>query len=137
MTSLIVIEDDEASMNVLCEFLQIKKLDVVGRGISGKKGIELYERLHPDAVLMDVMMPDFDGFYGLERIKKTDPNAIVVMITADTTKETAEKLMSLGASAVLYKPYDLDKVAPTIEMLIDMKNQSTTSQNTIPGVLSV
>jgi len=58
-TSLIVIEDDEASMNVLCEFLQIKKLDIVGRGINGKKAMELYDSLRPDAVLMDVMMPDF------------------------------------------------------------------------------
>ena len=128
MTSIIVIEDDEASMNVLCEFLQIKKLNVVGRGISGKKCVELYERLHPDAVLMDVMMPDFDGFYGLERIKKTDPNATIVMITADTTKDTTEKLTRLGASAILYKPYDLDKVVPTIELLIDMKNKSTKLQ---------
>lgn len=128
MTSIIVIEDDEDTTNVLCEFLQIKKIDILGSGINGKKGVELYDQLRPDAVLMDVMMPDFSGFYGLEKIKKIDPKAIVVMITADTTIDTKEKLMSMGASAILYKPDDLTKIVPTIETLINIKNKSTKSQ---------
>lgn len=136
MTSIIVIEDNEETTNVLCEFLEVKKLDILGRGINGKIGVELYDQLHPDAVLMDVMMPDFDGFYGLEKIKKIDPKAIVVMITADTTEETKEKLMSMDASAILYKPGDLAKIAPTIESLIDIKKQSIKSQIIMCGISS-
>lgn len=124
MTSVIVIEDDVDSMDVLCEFLQIKGLDVVGKGISGKEGITLYDRLRPNAVIMDVMMPEFDGFYGLDGIRKIDPFATVVMITADLTKETEKKLIGLNASAILHKPNDLDIIVPTIEKLVDEKIQS-------------
>jgi len=60
-----------------------------------------------------------------------NPNAIVVMITADMAENTKERLMSLGASAILYKPNDLVKVAPTIETLVYMKNQSTKPQITM------
>lgn len=124
MVSVIVIEDNVDSMGVLCEFLQIKELDVIGRGKNGQDAIKLYNQLHPDAVIMDVMMPEFDGYYGLEGIKKNDPNAIVVMVTADKTDVTRKKLMGLNASAILYKPNDVNKIKPTVEKLVDKKVQS-------------
>ena len=105
-------------MEVLCEFLQIHDLDIIGRCINGENGIQLYDQLHPDIVIMDVMMPDYDGFYGLEGIRKIDPDAIVIMITADLTRNTKEKLMNQNASAILYKPNDLNKLVPTIEQLM-------------------
>jgi len=124
MVSVIVIEDNVDSMGVLCEFLQIKDLDVIGRGKNGQDAIKLYNQLRPDAVIMDVMMPEFDGYYGLEGIKKNDPNATVVMVTADKTDVTRKKLMKLNASAILYKPNDVNKIKPTVEKLIDKKVQS-------------
>jgi len=124
MASVIVIEDNVDSMGVLCEFLQIKDLDVIGRGKNGQDAIKLYNQLRPDAVIMDVMMPEFDGYYGLEGIKKNDPNATVVMVTADKTDVTRKKLMELNASAILYKPNDVNKIKPTVEKLVDKKSQS-------------
>ncbi|PBO84643.1 MAG: response regulator [Thaumarchaeota archaeon] len=124
MVSVIVIEDNVDSMGVLCEFLQIKDLDVIGRGKNGEDAIKLYNQLRPDAVIMDVMMPEFDGYYGLEGIKKNDPNATVVMVTADKTDVTRKKLMELNASAILYKPNDVNKIKPTVEKLVDKKVQS-------------
>ncbi len=123
MTTLIVVEDDMDSMEVLCEFLQIKNFDVIGKGANGEEGIKLYDQFRPDVVIMDVMMPKYDGFYGLEGIRKVDPDATVIMITADLTEDTTEKLMSLNASAILYKPNDLDKIAPTIEQFMEKKYQ--------------
>ena len=124
MVSVIVIEDNVDSMGVLCEFLQIKDLDVIGRGKDGQDAIKLYNQLRPDAVIMDVMMPEFDGYYGLEGIKKNDPNATVVMVTADKTDVTRKKLMELNASAILYKPNDVNKIKPTVEKLVGKKTQS-------------
>ena len=124
MVSVIVVEDNVDSMGVLCEFLQIKDLDVIGRGKNGQDAIKLYSQLHPDAVIMDVMMPEFDGYYGLEGIKKIDPNAVVVMVTADKTDATRKKLMDLNASSILYKPNDVNKIKPTVETLVSKKVQS-------------
>jgi len=131
MTSVIIIEDDVDVLDVLCMFLQIKGLDVIGTGINGKEGIELYDKFHPDAVVMDVMMPNFNGFYGLEGIKKIDSDATIIMITADLSDETHEKLKGLNASAILNKPHGIDKIAPTIEKLIDEKIQLTQLKITI------
>lgn len=123
MTTIILCEDDLDSMEVLTEFLEIHDLDVIGNSINGEECIKLYDQLRPDAVIMDVMMSEYDGFYGLEGIKKIDTDATVIMITADLTKDTKEKLMNLNASAVLYKPNDLDKIVPTIRKFMEEKPQ--------------
>ncbi len=115
MTSVIVVDDDRDTVEVFCEYLAIKNIQVLGRGYDGKAAVELYKEHKPDIVLLDVMMPDFDGFYGLEQIRKHDPKAKIIMVTADLTSDTEKKLVELKASAMIYKPYEIDSVIETIE----------------------
>ncbi len=61
------------------------------------------------------MMPEFDGFYGLKEIRQYDPNAKVVVVTADLTADTELKLKELNASAIAYKPYDIENIIATID----------------------
>ena len=115
MTSVIVVDDDRDTVEVFCEYLSIKNIEVLGRGYDGKAAVDLYQEHKPDIVLLDVMMPDYDGFYGLEQIRKHDPNAKIIMVTADLTSDTEKKLVELKASAMIYKPYEIDSVIETIE----------------------
>jgi len=114
MVKVIVVDDDVDTVEVFCEYLEIKDITVLGRGYNGKTAVELYERLRPDIALLDVMMPEYDGFYALENIKQINPNAKIIMVTADLTVDTEKKLKSLNASAVIYKPYEIDSVIDTI-----------------------
>ena len=114
IVKVIVVDDDIDTVEVFCEYLEIKDITVVGRGHSGKQAVELYEKIRPDLVLLDVMMPEYDGFYGLEHIKKINPEAKIIMVTADLTYDTEKKLKELNASAVIYKPYEIDSVIETI-----------------------
>ena len=115
MTSVLVIDDDRDTVEVFCEYLSIKDIKVLGKGYDGRTAVELYKELKPDVVLLDVMMPDYDGFYGLEQIRKFDPEAKIIMVTADLTSDTEKKLVDLKASAMIYKPYEIDSVIETIE----------------------
>jgi len=115
MTSVIVVDDDRDTVEVFCEYLAIKDIKVLGRGYDGRTAVELYTKHKPDVVLLDVMMPDYDGFYGLEKIRKIDPDAKIIMVTADLTSDTEKKLVDLKASAMIYKPYEIDSVIETIE----------------------
>ena len=115
MTSVIVVDDDRDTVEVFCEYLSIKNIQVLGRGYDGKAAVDLYKEHKPDIVLLDVMMPDYDGFYGLEQIRKFDPEAKIIMVTADLTSDTEKKLVDLKASAMIYKPYEIDSVIETIE----------------------
>ena len=115
MTSVIIVDDDRGTVEVFCEYLQTKGIDVLGVGYDGHQTIELYKQLKPDVVLLDVMMPDYDGFYGLEKIREIDPSAKVIVVTADLTEETEKKLKELNASAIAYKPYDIQNIVETID----------------------
>jgi CheY-like chemotaxis protein len=123
MVKVIVVDDDVDTVEVFCEYLEIKDITVLGRGYNGKTAVELYEKLRPDIALLDVMMPEYDGFYALENIKQINPEAKVIMVTADLTADTEKKLKSLNASAVIYKPYEIDSVIDTIH---DVSKQAVT-----------
>lgn len=117
MEKLVVVDDDVDTLDVFAMYLSLKGFDVAGQGNNGKEAVELFEKHKPDIVLMDVMMPEFDGFYGLHHIKQLNPDAKVIMVTADLTDETFAKLHSLGASEILYKPYEIEDIVSTIKKI--------------------
>lgn len=125
MVKVIVVDDDVDTVEVFCEYLEIKDITVVGRGYNGKTAVELYEKLKPDIALLDVMMPEYDGFYALENIRQINSDAKIIMVTADLTADTEKKLKSLNASAVIYKPYEIDSVIDTIHNVFKKTVQLT------------
>ena len=114
---VIVIDDDHDTVEVFSEFLRIKGCEVLARGYDGKEAVSLYKKHKPDFVLMDVMMPEYNGFYGLKNIKMVDRNAQVIMVTADLEESTSRRLNEMGATRILYKPYDIDMVVGVIQEL--------------------
>ncbi len=114
---VIVIDDDYDVTEVLSEFLKLKSINVLATGHNGKEAVELYTKHSPDVVLMDFLMPDFDGLYGLKNILKINPNAQVAILTGSTDYETEKKLTEAGASAILKKPYDMNYLIETIDKL--------------------
>ena len=124
-TKVAVVDDDKETARVFSEYLAIKGLDVVGIGYDGKQAVELFKKQKPDVIFLDLAMPDYDGFYGLRNIKKINPNAKVIIVTSDLTLATKRKLEKLKASALIYKPYDIDNLIATI----DKVNTSTKSLN--------
>ena len=111
---VLVVDDDTDTVEVFSEFLELKGIEVVGKGHDGKEAVEAYEKLKPDIVLMDVMMPVYDGFYAIEEIRKKDSHSKIIMVTADLSVKTKEKLKDLEVSGVVFKPYDIDKVLDVI-----------------------
>ena len=115
----IVVDDDIDTLDVFCEYLELSQFRIVGKAYNGEKVAELYSKSKPDVVFLDVMMDNYDGIYALEQIRKINPDAMVIMVTADLTKETSEKLARLQASAVIYKPFDIKNIMDTVESLTD------------------
>ena len=116
MTSILVVDDENDNVEVLCEYLELLGLDVIGRAHNGREARELYEEIRPDVVLSDVLMPDFDGHYGLEKILEFDPHANVIILTASAVTPTERnRLKDMGALAVIQKPYEMNDVLKVIE----------------------
>ena len=125
MTKAIIIDDDIDTVDVLREYLELKNIQILGTGHNGKDAVDLYQKLIPDVVFLDVMMPVYDGFYGLNEIKKQNPDACVIMVTGDLTSETADRLHALDACAIVYKPFDINELMETMETAL--KNRHPTN----------
>jgi len=106
----IVVDDDRVSTQVFIDVLRMIGVKVLASGFDGKDAVRLYKKYLPDIVFTDIMMPENDGFYALEEIRKLDPHAKVVAVTADFTNESAERLKELNVSAVVYKPFDIQDI---------------------------
>jgi DNA-binding NtrC family response regulator len=117
MTTVIVVDDDIDTVDVFCDYLQLKKITVLGRGHNGKAAVELYQEHRPDFVFLDLTMPEYDGFYALENIQRLDPTAKVIVITADTREETAARLAKLKPTEIFIKPYDVNKITQLLEKI--------------------
>lgn len=114
MVTAIVIDDDVDTVDVFCDYLEIKNVKVLGKGHNGKAAVELYEKFRPDIVFLDLMMPEYDGLFALENIRKINPNSKVVIVTADLRGDTAVKLSKLKPTRVFIKPYDIEKISQIV-----------------------
>ena len=109
-SSALIVDDDPDAVEMFSDYLEIKGVTVIGKSNNGKEGFEAYKKLRPDIVFLDIMMPDYDGFYALKKIREENPKAKVIMVTADMTSETKKKLRELKPTDVIYKPYNVERI---------------------------
>ena len=116
----LVVDDSKISRKWLIEMIPKKIVEnaEIIEGCDGEEAITLYEKHRPDVVFLDITMPVVDGIEALERIRMINPEALVVMISADRQKSTKEKVLSLGASAIISKPIDEEEFRTTLLKLV-------------------
>ena len=123
-TTAIVADDDQSNLELFSELLEINDIKIVGKVTNGKEAVIAFQKLKPDVVFLDVMMPEFDGLYALEEIRKIDPSSIVIMITADTSDETSSRLDKLQPTAIVHKPYEMNSVLHFLKLQLELKELS-------------
>ena len=110
MKSVLIVDDSRTSRRILKDILDRAGYEVVGEAINGKESIELYDKLHPDIVTMDITMPEMDGIEALRNIRKEHPEAVIVMVTAAGQKDKMMEAVKLGAVEFVSKPFIEDTV---------------------------
>jgi two-component system, chemotaxis family, chemotaxis protein CheY len=91
--------------------------EVVGEAGDGEEGVALYDRLRPDLVTMDLVMPKMGGLEALQKIRELDPEARVVVITAVDQKQSLMDSIRHGAVDFIVKPFDRDRVLGLLNKL--------------------
>lgn len=119
--SAIVVDDDRGIVSVLSDFLQIKGVKVIGKEYDGLGAVEIYKKLRSDVIFLDVLMERYDGFYAFEKIKEFHPEANIVMMTADSTSNMQEKLETIDACSIIYKPYDINEIVHVLNKISTIK----------------
>ena len=116
-TSAIVVEDDLDSMEVLSEYLQMKEIKVVAKAKDGEEALEFYKKYKPQIVLLDVIMPNYDGFYALEKIKEFDPKSKVIFVTAASNDTTQKRLFETNVDGIVFKPFQMNQLLEAIHVV--------------------
>jgi YesN/AraC family two-component response regulator len=107
----VVVDDEEDTLDSICQTLEIGGINVVGKGYDGEQAYQLYKTLSPDIIILDMNMPNYDGGYALEKIKQDYPDAKIIVVTA-FTDYTFERVK---AAAIITKPYDFEPFLDTIK----------------------
>lgn len=118
----IVIDDDYDITGVLAELLESQGVKVLGMGYNGTDAIQLFKTYSPKMIFLDVHMPIQDGISALREIKKISSNAIVIMITGDTSSLVEEQLQTLGANSIIHKPFRMKNI---IQIIKEIQKHST------------
>ena len=121
LVSAIVIDDDQYNVDLFCEFLEIISVKVLGQGNNGLQAVELYEKYKPDIVFLDLLMPDYDGFYALENIRQVNPQAFIVVITAVVDKNSRQKLEDLSPNQIIQKPFEPEQITEIVTKFSEQK----------------
>ncbi len=116
MIKVIIADDVQILRSGLKAVLsQDEEIKVVGEASNGKEAYELAVRTSPDVVLMDMRMPDYDGGYGISKIKSTLSGVKVLVLTTFDDKETVNRAVSCGADGYILKEMDNDKIISSVK----------------------
>lgn len=114
MTSVIVIDDNEDIVYSMSELLETYGINVIGKGYNGLEAVQLYNKFHPDAVLLDMMMPEYDGLYALKEIRKINPKSVILIVTGGTSPSMNDGMETLQPNQIILKPVDVNSLVQTI-----------------------
>jgi len=117
MIRAVVVDDDKETVALFSEILSSNNIEVVGKGYNGQEAAFLYQKLKPDVVFLDVMMPVYDGIYGISKIREMNPNSIVIITTNQMTINTQIALNKLRPSAIVKEPIDVNEIIKKVNQL--------------------
>ena len=121
---ILVIDDEEANVMLLRSILQREGYTDIHCLTQSRDALSTYIDLEPDLVLLDLMMPEVDGFQLLEAFSRhdaADEFRPVLVLTADTTIQARRKALALGAKDFVAKPFDVIEVGLRISNLLETR----------------
>lgn len=121
MSRIVIVDDALFMRKMLCDILTKLNHEVIGEGATAKEAIELHQRLSPDLMTIDVVMPEEDDISTLDAVKTiTDKNTMtrVVIVSAMGQEAIKTELLEAGAHDFITKPFQENQVIDVINQLI-------------------
>ena len=127
METILIIDDNKKNLQVIGNVLREDKYKIAV-ATNGKDGIRLVEKIRPDLILLDIMMPEMDGFTACGIIKKKHENKEIpiIFLTAKTETEDIVKGFENGGVDYITKPFKKDELLVRIKTHIELKKSKDT-----------
>lgn len=120
VTTIMVVDDARFMRILLKQILESSQLATnIVEAIDGQSAIEMYKKIKPDLVTMDINMPNSDGITCMKQILKIDPLAKIIMVTSVEQKNVIEDALNSGAKGYVKKPFDKKEIFRTVKELLN------------------
>ena len=122
--TILIVDDDPFVRDILETLLRQHGLET-RTASSGKKAIECLDKDEFDLVLLDIVMPDIDGFQVMDHIFRQSEDTVVIIITGHTSTESAIEALRRGAYYYLSKPIEHEELVKMVKNGLDQKRLKT------------
>ena len=121
--AILIVDDTPANLEVLVDYLTDSDFEVIV-ATDGGKAIERLKHIHPDIILLDVMMPGIDGFETCRRLKENDATRGIPVIFMTALAETVDKVKGFAVGAVDYitKPFQHEEVLARVQIHLTLRS---------------
>lgn len=116
VVKVIIVDDDEDSLQLMAQYLKLKGVEIIGEAREGKTAVELYKKLKPNLIITDMKMPEYDGTYVINKIIEFDPGAQIIVVTAYQEYNFDKKKVF----STLIKPYNVDELLLKIRQIEEL-----------------
>ncbi len=106
-SKILIVDDDKSVSNFLGRFLKQKGYLSVQSVSTGQEALDIIKKEDIALVLLDIKLPDMNGIDVLRKIKETEKDTVIIMITGFPEEDTAKEALKLGAYDYIMKPFDL------------------------------
>ncbi len=110
-----IVDDNDMMRSILRGILRGEQYDVVGEARNGVAAVEMAERMKPDIICMDILMPELDGIHAMAQIKAKRPETAFIMITGNADPEAVQQSIENGAAGFIIKPFNAARVLDALE----------------------
>jgi len=111
---VLLVDDEKDFLNIMTERMVVRGMNV-STATSAEEALKMVQKESFDAVIMDLMMPEMDGFKALKLFKMTRPELPIILLTGNVPEEKCIEAVKLGAMEVIEKPADLNLLTRKIE----------------------
>lgn len=111
---VLLVDDEKDYLDIMAERMGARGMDI-DTTTSAEDALEMVQNESYDAIVMDLMMPEMDGFKALKLFKESQSDVSVILLTANVGEEQCNEAIKLGALAVIEKPAELNQLTQKIE----------------------
>lgn len=116
-TTIMVVDDSPFASKQIKDIVEDNGYEVIGYAKDGEEAIELYKKLKPDIVILDIIMPGLNGLETAEILKKQDPAVKILMLSSLCDAGTMEEVKSIGVKHLIPKPLEADVLLASLELV--------------------
>lgn len=118
MAKLLVVDDAAFMRMTIKKMVEAHEHEVIGEAGNGVEAVKKYIELKPDVVLLDITMPEMNGVEALQNIKRLDPSARVIIVSAMGQQTMVAQAIQSGAKDFVVKPFEEDRLVAAVERVM-------------------